>query len=129
MIEGCVGETLSALVAEARLQHAIDADMRAAFAMIAEDEARHAELAWRFVGWGIREGGAPVREAAARALREVEGAMPSFVDPSLAGVSVRTIREHGLLDEASARAVVDAAWRDVIAPCAAVILEGVALAA
>jgi hypothetical protein len=129
VIEGCIGETLSALVAEARLQHAVDAKARAALSMIAEDEARHAELAWRFVGWAIQTGGPAVREAAAKALREIARAMPSFVDPSLTSLSPRVVREHGLLDEASAREVVAAACRDVIAPCAAFLLEGVAHAA
>ncbi len=43
-IEGCVRETFAALLALHQSEHARDADMRAAFASIADDETRHAEL-------------------------------------------------------------------------------------
>ena len=69
--EGCVGETEAALVAGAQLDAARDPVVRRALARIARDEARHAELAWRFVAWAIRAGGARVEHAVARALDDV----------------------------------------------------------
>jgi hypothetical protein len=50
-VEGCIRETWGATLALFRASRARDAEMRAAFAEIAEDEARHAELAWAIDAW------------------------------------------------------------------------------
>lgn len=55
--EGCVGETLAALVAAAQRDAATDPSVKAALVQIAADEARHAELSFRIVAWAIRAGG------------------------------------------------------------------------
>jgi hypothetical protein len=65
--EGCVGETLAAILAAEQLEKASDTAVREALAMIAADEARHAELAWRVVAWAIEAGGDRVRAAVAAA--------------------------------------------------------------
>jgi hypothetical protein len=52
--EGCVGETWAALVAMWQAQRATDPDIQAAFAAIAGDELRHAELSWELDSW-LRE--------------------------------------------------------------------------
>ena len=44
--EGCVRETYGALVALHQSQHAADAELRAAFATVADDEIAHAALSW-----------------------------------------------------------------------------------
>ena len=49
--EGCVGETYAALVAEWQSAHASSPRVRASFAVVARDEARHAELAWEVHGF------------------------------------------------------------------------------
>ncbi|MEJ1962182.1 MAG: hypothetical protein WDO56_11820 [Gammaproteobacteria bacterium] len=49
--EGCIGETISARVAAVAAESAADEAVRAALSRIADDEERHAELAWRFVRW------------------------------------------------------------------------------
>jgi hypothetical protein len=49
--EGCIGETIAALEARVACGDAVVDEVRAALAKIAEDETRHAELAWRFVRW------------------------------------------------------------------------------
>jgi hypothetical protein len=51
IVEGCIGETLAAVEAEHAAAHARDPLLRQTLATIARDEARHAELAWRFVAW------------------------------------------------------------------------------
>ena len=61
--EGCVGETLAALEAEAARDGAEELALRAAWSVIAEDEARHAELAWSFVRWALDQGQPAVRTA------------------------------------------------------------------
>ena len=53
--EGCIGETLGAALATAQLDGAVDPEVRRILTRIVRDEARHAELAWRFVAWAITE--------------------------------------------------------------------------
>jgi hypothetical protein len=117
MREGCVGETISAVLAETRLGGAVDPDTRALLARIAVDEARHAELAWRFVGWAIEQGGAPVQRAAIRAFEESMSVPPSSESPLLRHVPREVLVAYGLLDEATARAVIDRTLMSVVAPC------------
>jgi hypothetical protein len=49
--EGCVRETYGALVGRWQALRAADLRVRHAYAQIAEDELRHAALAWRIAGW------------------------------------------------------------------------------
>jgi hypothetical protein len=49
--EGCVRETFGALVTLHQAEHAETAEIRAAFASIAEDEAEHAALSWELRAW------------------------------------------------------------------------------
>ncbi len=107
--EGCVAETLSALQMAAARDRATDPAERAALAVIARDEARHAALAWRTVRWMIDVGGDAVRDAVARAL-----AAP----PAL------PVDAEGLLSAEEVRAVVGRGWREVVAPAAAALLGG-----
>jgi hypothetical protein len=127
--EGCIGETLSALLAEARLARAEDADVRAALRRIANEEARHAELAWKFVGWAVVAGGDPVRAAAARAFETALARSPQTWDDGLRGIAKDTLRAHGLLDERAAREVGERALRDVVAPCVVALVGEIAAAA
>ncbi len=93
-LDGCVAETLAAVDVRRRAEDG-DATERAALLAIADDEDRHAELAWRTLAWGIRSGGTPARAALAAALRELA---PSE-DPALAQL-VRPCAA-ALLDEAA----------------------------
>jgi hypothetical protein len=67
--DGCVGETIASLVAAAQSEEASDPRIQSTLAKIAEDEARHAELAWRFVRWAIDVGGEEVYEAVTQAFK------------------------------------------------------------
>ena len=68
-LEGCVGETLAALAALRAARHCQIPAVREALAGIADDEARHAELAWATLAYAVRTGGPEVAEAV-RALAE-----------------------------------------------------------
>ncbi len=68
--EGCVGETLGAVLARAAAAAAPEADVRAALTAIAADEERHAVLSWRVVAWALATGGAEVRVAVRAAFQE-----------------------------------------------------------
>lgn len=93
VLEGCVNETIAALLAAKARDEASDPAVRGALACIAADEARHAELAWRTVAWAVGCGGADVRRAVVEALADVDlgGAAAELEgSPSL-------LRAHGLL--------------------------------
>ncbi len=115
--EGCIGETVASLIARAELERATDAEVRATLATIADDEARHAELAWRFVGWAIRTGGDTVRQAAQRAFRDdlltLGGPRHAHDDT----VDRASWHAHGRLTSDEARDVERRGGREVILPC------------
>lgn len=118
--EGCIGETLAAIQAGEELASASDPAVRAALSQIAEDEARHAELAWRTVIWALEIGGDDVHAAVAAAFAEVRPAAP--VAPSAPDADAAMLAAHGRLDEASVRAVHRLALMEVVLPCAREIL-------
>jgi hypothetical protein len=68
IVEGCFGESSAALEALEAAESAEDLAIREAYARIAEDEQRHAELAFRFVGWALKQDGADVRTRIDQAL-------------------------------------------------------------
>ncbi|MCB9795549.1 MAG: hypothetical protein H6741_22835 [Alphaproteobacteria bacterium] len=80
VIEGCVGETVAALEAAAAAEGAEPEAVRGALATIAADEARHAQLAWRFLRWALEVGG-PEVEAAARGAFDAALGTPPGPEP------------------------------------------------
>ncbi|MFO0675951.1 MAG: ferritin-like domain-containing protein [Polyangiaceae bacterium] len=50
-VEGCVNETFGAALATFQASRAVDPGVRAALRLLAEDETRHAELAWDVLAW------------------------------------------------------------------------------
>jgi microcystin degradation protein MlrC len=114
--EGCIGETIAALVAREQLAATEDPAVKSALLRIAADEERHAALAYRFVRWGIEAGGAPVREAARRALDDgLRAARNAPIDVP-AGVDEPAFRRFGRLDRRTLAAVTRAALDEVITP-------------
>lgn len=111
-LEGCVAETTAALLAAEARDAATDAAVRAALDAIAEDEARHAELAWKTVAWALRAGGDAVRRALEEAFASVEAGAP---EPSLEG-DPATLRAHGELAPEERRVASVRALDDVIRP-------------
>ncbi len=70
--EGGIGETVAALAAAEQLAYARDPQTRDVLARIAEDEADHADLAWRVLSWCLRAEPGRVRQALARELAELK---------------------------------------------------------
>jgi hypothetical protein len=127
--EGCVGETLGALLAQEQLHRATDPIVRSVLdrAHIVTDEARHAELAWSFVAWAVAQGGAPVARSVAAAIqRAVRDTLASPVR-TYDGIDVDAWRAHGRLTCADARAVVERGVREIIEPATALVLGGQSL--
>jgi hypothetical protein len=110
--EACCAETAGALLAQRQLDVANDPEVEQALGKIAEDEARHAELGWAFVGWAL---------ASAR-----DELMPSVVAAFERGVAqlralpVEDASEEasrfGRLSRAEVREVIDTAITSVILP-------------
>lgn len=118
--EGCIGETIAALQAEAAHDAASDPAVRAVLQRIAADEARHAVLAWRFVAWAIAQGGAVVRNATADAF--VRYARTAKSDDRVT-THAEVLREHGRLSAREQAEVIDRAIGQIIRPSAAALLE------
>jgi hypothetical protein len=98
--EGCVGESVGALLlADAALVES-DPVVAAALAEIAADESRHAALSWRIVAWAMRVGGADVRDAVRAAFAERVVLAPE-ADGPLAALGVDGARRsaQSALDE------------------------------
>jgi hypothetical protein len=125
VVEGCVGETLAAIEVSEAAEGTADPTLRALLTRIAEDEARHAELSWRFLSWALSRGEPELRSVVSRAFREAERGLASAVG---AGGSPRSLEAelvvHGVLpSERRAQLALDA-YRFVIAPCSAAVLAG-----
>ncbi|WP_437795147.1 hypothetical protein [Sorangium sp. So ce693] len=120
VVEGCVGETLSAIEAEIAAQAARPPAVRMALQAIARDEARHAELAWAFVRWAVTTGGARLRERVAgafsRALDQVGAGAPGIADSDLPPA-------HGFLAEGELHRLRQQAVADVLRPAAAALVD------
>jgi len=87
-LEGCVGETLGALQAANARDAAQDPDERALLTRIADDEARHAELAWKTVAWAVSKDPSIVSSlrAAADRARTDAPVWRDVIDPALSAV-------------------------------------------
>eukprot|EP01044_Picomonas_judraskeda_P002819 COSAG03_NODE_215_length_10494_cov_13.007504_5_plen_347_part_00 len=67
--EGCIGETLSVVRAAAQIELSHDPSVRQVLTRIAEDEARHAGLAWKTVRWALTQLDEAGRRTLAQALQ------------------------------------------------------------
>jgi hypothetical protein len=114
--EGCVGETLGAVLAQEQLLCARDPEVVRLLRKLVADELRHAELAWRFARWAIDRGGAPVRDAVehaiGRAIAETRR-MPLHAND----LDVDAWHAHGRLTCDEARAASERGIREVVEPC------------
>jgi hypothetical protein len=70
-LDACVGESVASAVLAESSRQAVDPVLREALAKMADDEDRHAELAWRIVAWAMRSGDPEVARALASAQAEV----------------------------------------------------------
>ncbi|MCB9765837.1 MAG: ferritin-like domain-containing protein [Alphaproteobacteria bacterium] len=109
--EACVGETLGVAEAAAAASFAVDPAVKAALSRIAEDELRHAGLAWRTLRWLLEGADAELRAFAAVTL---ERALAAVVVPE----DLPHHPDWGLLGAEARRQVHRAAICGVIRPCA-----------
>jgi hypothetical protein len=113
--EGCIGETVATVIAAEELSGAQDPAVRKALEVIAQDEARHAELAWRTVAWAIRVGDARVRAAVEEVFAELDHDKEAQVDEA---ATDERLRAHGRPGEAARRKAAAQAMEEVVRPAA-----------
>ncbi|MDI1475722.1 ferritin-like domain-containing protein [Polyangium sp. y55x31] len=121
VVEGAVGETLAAVLASEQAERASDPAVRQVLTGIAEDESRHAELAFRVVAFAIAAGGAPVRDAVAQAFRDAAGRLPS--PPPEPPLPAEVAAAHGHISRGDARAAFVRAMDDVVMPLGRALVE------
>jgi hypothetical protein len=122
VLEGCAGETLATLEAEAALATCEDETARAALARVRREEAEHAELAFRFVAWALAG----------------DASLASVVESALEGVVAReharaslgparsphepSLRRVGILPEAARCELRARGVDEVVVPCVRALL-------
>lgn len=123
VLEGCVGETLAAIEASEAASHVTDDTLRGVLSEIAEDEARHAELSWRFLRWALSQGGSDLLEVVRGAFDRAKGELV------LRSAAPRTalddeLPRHGVLPSERSVRLAREAFETVIGPCADALLVG-----
>jgi hypothetical protein len=104
--DGCLGEGAAAERARRSFAAASDPDVRAALAVIARDEERHAELSYLILSFCLSVGGRPVRDALLAAIEASEPAPLGPLAEDAVACDYAAWRAHGRL----LRPAVEAAW-------------------
>ena len=115
-VDGCVGEGAAALIAREAAAGCVDPHLRAALTRLADDEQRHAELAWSTVAWAVHRGGLDV----AVALRVAFAGLASVDAPE---APAGDLVAWGRLDVAREAHIRAQSIADVVAPCLTALLE------
>jgi len=120
--EGCIAETVSAALLRRASDAATDPTVKAVLARVAEDERRHAVLAWRFVRWLIGQEGASLAAAAAQEFARAPRYVGFGATTELPG-NVQALRAHGYLPIAERRSIAEQTLRQVVLQCARALGE------
>jgi len=123
--EGCIGETLAALVAAEQARRSDDPVIRQALKRISRDESRHAALAWRVAKW-VLDRAPELADLAERTFAHLIDAAQrtSFadLDPS---IDAGAWTAAGRLTHRELRAARHEGIDAVIRPCVVSLLESV----
>jgi len=113
--EGCVGETAAAIEAREAAEHTNDPKLRELLLMIAEDETRHAQLAYAFVKWALELGDPEL----ASAVRREFSVLAAEARPSRGALtdSEFALLRHGVVPETLRQSIRSQAISEVILPC------------
>lgn len=118
VIEGCVGETLAAIEVASSAAAARSGAVRGALRAIAEDETKHAELAWAFVRWAVGRGGDALRGRVAAAFAQ---AFERVLAGPVSGDEGAP--DHGFLSGSEVASLRRQAIAEVLRPAAAALLS------
>jgi len=121
-LEGCIGETVAAVEARELAASACDAGIAETLRIIADDEARHSALAWRFLRWALSRGGPRLaRQLDAALTRELEAAAASCTGTHTTDDSASS---HGMLSAPARLALRSDVLREIVAPCLGALTRG-----
>jgi len=120
--EGCIAETVSAALLRRASDAATDPTVKAVLARVADDERRHAVLAWRFVRWLIGQEGESLAVAAAGEFARAPRYVGFGATTELAG-DAQALRAHGYLPIEERRSIAEQTLRQVVLPCARALGE------
>ena len=133
--EGCVGETLAAVVARVRGHGADDPYIKKSLLQITEEETNHAQLAWDTIEWVVSKN--PVLRSFAENVlddelerQEMKKPAISLLVEELACVYPNedmSLQKHGFLTQENAEKVRKVGIRDIILPAHRNGLENVGL--
>ena len=122
--EGCVGETLAALTAKKQAEQATDLATRQLLDRIANDETRHAELAWRFVAWALQQTKpATLATVLREEFRKALAPSPSTALDYPAHVHRESWTRYGRLSERDKIELRKRTLSDVVRPCLNALLQ------
>jgi hypothetical protein len=114
-VEGCVAETIGALLAMRALAGCRVEATRAALRVIAAEESAHAALAWETVEWAVSKGGRLVAGAVVAAAAELRQQVTErLTDPPTEATSA--VYAHGRLGTEDRLCAVHDAWQGIIEP-------------
>ena len=118
--EGCIGETINAMVLQAAADACEDQVITRTLQRIAADEMRHAGLAWRFVRWAIRDH-EELHPVVRSAFDEAVAAVPppsGEVDAPLSWMS-----RHGRVSPRERAVIAAQCTHEVIMPCVEALFD------
>jgi hypothetical protein len=120
-LEGCLGETVAALAALRAGRHCQLPPVRDLLATIADDETRHAELAWATLAFAVQQGGPEV----AAALRELAASVAIRISEPVDirdELPAELLAAHGRLGPTDLATARSDAWHDIVIPTLELIL-------
>jgi hypothetical protein len=119
-VDGCIEETIAASAARAAADRTSDATIRFVQEKIAEDETRHAELAWSILAWLCRREGPQLHDAIRRAVEDCRSPVSLAEDCGDCDLNA-----HGMLCDHEQAKVRRHVLDEVVIPCAEALLAGV----
>lgn len=118
--EGCVGETAAALEARQAADYARVPLLRETLLTIAEDETRHAQLAWQFVSWALTRDPQGVGVVLTAELERALAESPATVTEHS---RTEALNQLGLVSDSQRTALRRLVLRDVVTPCVQQLLQ------
>lgn len=110
-VDGCIGETIAAVEAGVAASRATDPVIASALTAIAEDETRHAELAWSILAWCARSSRSVLDPL--RAMSIVNSQPPCSVSSN----GRDDLEDYGFLGARELATLRADVLRDVVQPC------------
>jgi hypothetical protein len=117
-VEGCVGETIATLVVTRAGRSCADASVSRVLEQIADDESRHAALAWRTITWLLDSAGERRGELEQALAEQAKGMVEAAFAEPLPDLDARAreLASLGRLDRRGEQLARRDAWAELILP-------------